>query len=59
MQVKQLRVLGKTLSDVAVNVFDLGYDLDGLLGMNMLGVCNVEIRPRERRILVEELDEGE
>jgi len=58
-RVAGLHVLGTDLRDVAVNVCDLGDDLDGLLGMNVLGAFNLEIRPRERRIIVEDLDDGE
>jgi hypothetical protein len=38
---------------VHVNVADLGYGVDGVLGMNFLLDFNIEIRPVERRILVE------
>jgi len=49
-------VLGFTMPSFPVNVFDLGHeDIHGLLGMNFLGEFNVEIRPVERRILVEKL----
>lgn len=53
-RLEMLRVLGVELRGVAANVFDLGDDVDGLLGMNVLGEFNLEIRPRERRILVED-----
>ena len=36
-----------------VNVAELGYGIDGVLGMNFLLDFNIEIRPAERRILVE------
>jgi len=37
-------------------VFDLGHtDIDGLLGMNFLSDFNFEIRPTERRILIEKI----
>lgn len=37
------------------DIADLGYDVDGILGMNFLSDFNFEIRPSERRILVERI----
>ena len=36
-------------------VIDLGYGVEGVLGMNFLLDYNIEIRPGERRILVERI----
>jgi hypothetical protein len=36
-------------------VADLGYGVDGVLGMNFLLDFNIEIRPGERRIIVERI----
>lgn len=52
LRVAELSALGVTMPSCLVNVFDLGYDIDGLLGMNFLSALNVEIRPAERRIIV-------
>lgn len=51
----QLSTLGFTVSDVHVDVADLGHGIDGVLGMNFLSDFNFEIRPAERRILVERI----
>lgn len=53
--VSQLTAIGFALPDVHVNVADLGHGIDGVLGMNFLGGFNFEIRPAERRILVERI----
>jgi hypothetical protein len=37
-------------------VADLGYGVEGVLGMNYLLDYNLEIRPTERRIIVERID---
>lgn len=50
--VAELTALGVAMPSCLVNVFDLGYDIDGLLGMNFLSALNLEIRPAERRIVV-------
>jgi clan AA aspartic protease (TIGR02281 family) len=44
VRMAQLTVLGFTLSDVHVNVANLGYDLAGVLGMNVLSEFNFEVR---------------
>lgn len=51
----QLQALGFTEPDVHVDVADLGHGIDGVLGMNFLSDFNFEIRPAERRILVEKI----
>jgi clan AA aspartic protease (TIGR02281 family) len=52
--VAELTVLGVTTPDFTLAVFPLGYqDIEGLVGMNFLRHFNFEIRPGERRILVE------
>ena len=51
----QLTTLGLVFRSVEVNVADLGYGIDGLIGMNVLGQLNFEVRPMERRILVEKV----
>jgi len=55
VSMSQLTALGFTLPDVRMNVTDLGHDIEGLLGMNVLSDFNFEIRIAERRILVEKL----
>ena len=37
----------------ALAVFPLGYDIDGLVGMNFLRHFNFEVRPAERRVVAE------
>lgn len=56
VQLVELSTLGVTVPAVHVNVTDLGYGVDGVLGMNFLLDYNIEIRPAERRILVERID---
>jgi len=54
LQVAELTALGVVAPNVLVHVFDLGHDdIDGLIGLNFLSQLNYEIRPVERRILVE------
>jgi clan AA aspartic protease (TIGR02281 family) len=54
IRVAELTVLGVTTPDFALAVFPLGdQGIDGLVGMNFLRHFNVELRPVERRILVE------
>lgn len=55
VRLTQLSTLGFTVPDVHADVADLGHGIDGVLGMNFLSDFNFEIRPAERRILVEEL----
>jgi hypothetical protein len=46
--------LGVSTPNFALQVFDLDHEgVDGLLGMNFLRHFNFEVRPAERRILVE------
>ena len=51
----QLSTLGFTVPYVHIDVADLGHGIDGVLGMNFLSDFNFEIRPAERRILVERI----
>lgn len=44
---------GFSIPNMHVNVAALGRGIEGVLGMNFLSEFNVEIRPAERRILVE------
>jgi clan AA aspartic protease (TIGR02281 family) len=54
IHVAKFTVLGVTTPDFAIAVFPLGHqDVDGLVGMNFLRHFNFEIRPAERRILLE------
>ena len=56
LHVAEFAVLGFTMSSFPVDVFDLGHeDIHGLVGMNFLREFNTEIRPAERRIIVEKL----
>jgi predicted aspartyl protease len=55
VRLAQLSTLGIIVSDLHVDVADLGYGVDGVLGMNFLSDFNFEIRPAERRILVERI----
>ena len=56
VQLVELSTLGITVPAVHVNVADLGYGVDGVLGMNFLLDYNIEIRTAERRILVERIN---
>jgi clan AA aspartic protease (TIGR02281 family) len=51
----RVTALGVTLFDVNANIADLSHGFDGLLGMSFLSELNFEIRPAERRILVEKI----
>lgn len=54
LRVAEITVLGVTTPDFALAVFPLGHqEIDGLVGMNFLRHFNIEIRPAERRILVD------
>lgn len=53
VRMTHLTALGVTLPDVHVNVAELGHGVDGLLGMNFLSELNLELRPAERRLIVE------
>jgi clan AA aspartic protease (TIGR02281 family) len=54
IRVAELTVLGVSTPDFALAVFPLGHEnVDGLIGMNFLRHFNFEIRPAERRIVVE------
>jgi predicted aspartyl protease len=45
-------VLGFTVPGLRIAVADLGYGIDGVLGMDFLRLFNIEIRPIERRIVL-------
>jgi predicted aspartyl protease len=51
----EVSTLGVTVPGVHVNVADLGHGVDGVLGMNFLLDFNIEIRPAERRIVLERI----
>jgi predicted aspartyl protease len=54
LYVAEFIALGVSTSNFALQVFDLDHEgVDGLLGMNFLRHFNFEVRPVERRILVE------
>ena len=56
LRVAELAVLGATMQSFPLQVFDLGHEgIQGLLGMNFLSDFNFEIRPAERRILIEKI----
>jgi predicted aspartyl protease len=55
VRLAQLSTLGFTVPDVHADIADLGYGIDGVLGMNFLSDFNFEIRPAERRILIEKI----
>lgn len=51
----ELSTLGVTVPAIHVNIADLGYGIDGVLGMNFLLDYNVELRPRDRCIVIESI----
>jgi len=55
IRVARFSALGHQMTDFRVHVHDLpeGWDIDGLIGLNLLRDLNYEIRSREGRILVE------
>jgi hypothetical protein len=55
VQLLELSTLGVTVPAVHVNVAELGYGIDRVLGTSFLLDFNIEIRPAERRILVEKI----
>jgi clan AA aspartic protease (TIGR02281 family) len=55
VKLDQVTTLGLVFRDVEANVANLGYSIDGLIGMNVLRQMNFEVRPAERRILVERI----
>jgi predicted aspartyl protease len=58
VRVAELTVLGVTTANFALTVFPLGHkDIDGLVGMNFLRHFNFEIRPADRQILVELIEQ--
>jgi len=55
IQLAQITTLGFTVPDLHAVIADLGYGIDGVIGMNFLSDFNFEVRPAERRILVESI----
>ena len=54
LRVAQCTVFGVTTPNFALTVFALGHkDTDGLVGMSFLRHFNFEVRPADRKILVE------
>ena len=51
----EVSTLGFTAPDLRIVIADLGYGIEGVLGMDFLRLFNLEIRPTERRILVEKI----
>jgi len=51
----ELSALGFPMPNHRIVVADLGYGIDGLLGINFLRHFNLEIRFADRRILVEKI----
>lgn len=51
----QLSALGFTVPGVHADIAELGYGIDGVLGMNYLSDFNFEIRPAEQRIFAEKI----
>jgi len=55
LRVERVAALGINLTDVHVNVAELGHDIDGLLGMSFLNEIKLDLRPAERRIIAERI----
>lgn len=51
----EVTALGFTVPLQRMVVAELGYGIDGVLGIDFLSLFNFEIRPAERRILLEKL----
>lgn len=51
----EISTLGVTAPGIHANVAELGYGVEGVLGMNSLLDHNLEIRPAERRILLQRI----
>jgi len=51
----EVSTLGFTVPDLRIVIADLGYGIEGVLGMDFLRLFNLEIRPAERRILIEKI----
>ena len=51
----EVSTLGFTVPDLRIVIADLGYGIEGVLGMDFLRLFNLEIRPAEPRILVEKI----
>ncbi len=56
VQLVELSTLGHTVPAVHANVAELGYGVEGRLGMSFLLDYNIEIRQTERRIIVERIN---
>jgi predicted aspartyl protease len=55
LRVQEFTSLGFRMRNARIDVADIGHDVDGLLGMSFLQNFILEIRPSERRILVERI----
>lgn len=55
----EISALGFTVPNHRVVVADLGYGIDGLLGINFLRDFNIEIRFTDRLVLVEKIEASE
>jgi len=55
VRVAQVSTLGFIVPGLHVDVSELGYGVDGVLGMNFLGDFNFEVRPAEQRIRLEKI----
>jgi len=53
VQLAHISTLGVDVPDLHAMVAALGYGIDGVLGLNFLSDFKFEIRPGERRIVVE------
>ena len=54
LRVAEFSALGVTTPNFMIHVFDLDHEgFDGLLGMNFLRHFNFEVRPGDRKIIVE------
>lgn len=55
LRIARIEALGFAIDHFSVHVFDLGHDIDGLLGLDFLDHFNYEVRSAEGRILLEPL----
>jgi clan AA aspartic protease (TIGR02281 family) len=55
VQLAGITTLGFMVPDLHVVVAELGYGIDGVLGMNFLSDFNFEVRPAERIMVVERI----
>src|SRR5262249_17060419 len=56
VRLAKLSTLGFTVPEVHADIVDLGHGIDGVLGMNFLIDFNFDVRPAERRLLVERIN---